>query len=103
MLIIEFTNTYGDVGRVEILRIFHPPILYGPLFSLVVSLKVLLLMLKFIKMSTLQSAKYMVLILGKNILTVLGLNYMGLHTRKPVFGVSNKERFKPVSSATETS
>ena len=24
MLIIEFTNTYGDVGRVEILRIFHP-------------------------------------------------------------------------------
>ena len=24
MLIIEFTNAYGDVGRVEILRIFHP-------------------------------------------------------------------------------
>ena len=24
MSIIEFTNTYGDVGQVEILRIFHP-------------------------------------------------------------------------------
>ena len=29
MLIIEFTNTYGDVGRVEILRIFHPWIMQG--------------------------------------------------------------------------
>ena len=28
---------------------------------------------------------------------------MGLLARKPVFGVSNKARFKPVSSATETS
>ena len=28
---------------------------------------------------------------------------MGLVTRKPVFGVSHKARFKPVSSATETS
>ena len=24
MLTTEFTNTYGDVGRVEILKIFHP-------------------------------------------------------------------------------
>ena len=24
MLIIEFTNTYGDVAQVEILRIIHP-------------------------------------------------------------------------------
>ena len=31
------------------------------------------------------------------------LNNMGLVARKPVFGVSDKERFKPVSSATETS
>ena len=28
---------------------------------------------------------------------------MGLVATKPVFGVSNKVRFKPVSSATETS
>ena len=28
---------------------------------------------------------------------------MGLVQRKPVFGVSDKARFKPVSSATETS
>ena len=28
---------------------------------------------------------------------------MGLDVRKPVFGVSEKERLKPVSSATETS
>ena len=28
---------------------------------------------------------------------------MGLVVRKPVFGVSNKRSFKPVSSATETS
>ena len=24
MLIIEFTKTYGDVGQVEVLRIFNP-------------------------------------------------------------------------------
>ena len=29
--------------------------------------------------------------------------HMGLHARKPVFGVSIKASFKPVSSATETS
>ena len=29
--------------------------------------------------------------------------YMGLAARKPVFGVSDKASFKPVSSATETS
>ena len=29
--------------------------------------------------------------------------YMGLDARKPVFGVSNKVRFKPVSSSTEAS
>ena len=29
--------------------------------------------------------------------------YMGLVARKPVFGVSEKARFKAVSSATETS
>ena len=29
--------------------------------------------------------------------------YMGLVTRNPVFGVSDKAGFKPVSSATETS
>ena len=31
------------------------------------------------------------------------IHHMGLVTRKPVFGVSNKVSFKPVSSATETS
>ena len=30
-------------------------------------------------------------------------SYMGRVARKPVFGVSNKASFKPVSSATETS
>ena len=28
--------------------------------------------------------------------------FLGLHGTKPVFGVSNKGRLKPVSSATET-
>ena len=29
--------------------------------------------------------------------------HMGLVAKKPVFGVSDKARFKPISSATETS
>ena len=31
------------------------------------------------------------------------LNYMGLKTTKPVFGVSDKVTFKPSGSATDTS
>ena len=31
------------------------------------------------------------------------LSFLGLDATKPVFGVSDKTRFKPVSSATETS
>ena len=31
------------------------------------------------------------------------LSYMGLVARKPVFGISDKARLKPVTSATETS
>ena len=33
----------------------------------------------------------------------IGRYYMGLNVRKPVFRVSDKASFKPVSSATETS
>ena len=33
----------------------------------------------------------------------LSILYLGLVARKPVFGVSDKASFKPVSSATETS
>ena len=36
-------------------------------------------------------------------LFILIQDYMGLVARKPVFGVSVKASFKPVSSATETS
>ena len=35
--------------------------------------------------------------------SVESLDYMGRNARKPVFGVSKKERLKPASSATETS
>ena len=34
---------------------------------------------------------------------ILTANHLGLQARKPVFGVSVKASFKPVSSATETS
>ena len=34
---------------------------------------------------------------------ICAVYYMGLDATKPVFVVSNKVRFKPVSSATETS
>ena len=34
---------------------------------------------------------------------ILCFIYMGLVPRKPVFGVSDKARLKPVSPATETS
>ena len=39
---------------------------------------------------------------NKSILCFLCRNHMSLITRKPVFGVSGKASFKPVSSATET-
>ena len=38
-----------------------------------------------------------------NALVVHDCLYIGLVTTKPVFGVSDKASFKPVSSATETS
>ena len=38
-----------------------------------------------------------------NIHKHLANDYIGLVVRKPVFGVSDKASFKPVSSATETS
>ena len=35
-------------------------------------------------------------------LLIFEIRYMGLDTRKPVFGVSDKARLKPACSATET-
>ena len=44
---------------------------------------------------------------NRTVVTVVGklvfFHHLGLVARKPVFGVSDKASFKPVSSATETS
>ena len=40
---------------------------------------------------------------AEKVLELFDCFHLGLHMRKPVFGVSEKARLKPISSATETS
>ena len=44
----------------------------------------------------------MLMIVETSAMKSTAVSHMGLVARKPVFGVSDKASFKPVSSATET-